>query len=197
MFDLRRVGKVRRIGQIDDLTVCLINFVNNTRCGRDKIKVVLPFESLLDYLKMKKSQKSAAESESERDTRFRFIVQRRIIELEFFERITKVRILCSVCGIHSAEHHRLNLLISRKRLITRLIVISYRITDHSVTHVFDRCRKISDHPCGKLITWYELACAESPHLNYFGNSSGRHHPHTCSPFYFSVHHPEEHNDALV
>ena len=79
IFDRGRIRKIGRIRQIHHFTVCLMHFIDNTRCGCYQIQVVFSLQTLLDDLQMQQSEESAAETKSKSDRCLRFILQRRII----------------------------------------------------------------------------------------------------------------------
>ena len=59
------VGVVGRVIDENRLAVHLVDLVHNRRRGGDKIEIVFTLQTLLYYLHVQKSQKSAAEAESE------------------------------------------------------------------------------------------------------------------------------------
>ena len=81
IINLRRIRHIRRICQIDHFSVCFMDFVNYTRRRCYEIQIIFPLQTFLDNLKVKKSEKSAAESKPKSDRCFRFKLQRRIVEL--------------------------------------------------------------------------------------------------------------------
>ena len=86
---------------------------------------------------MQKSEETAAEAKSERDGCFRLKSKRGVVELELFKRVLCFVVLCSVCGINSGVHHRLNLLKSGERLICGSFRVCYGIADSRIADVFD------------------------------------------------------------
>ena len=52
MLDLRRVGQIGRVRQIDDLAVGLIDLVDNARSRGYQVQVVFPLQTLLDDFQM-------------------------------------------------------------------------------------------------------------------------------------------------
>ena len=90
---LRRIGVVRGVVYIHGLAARLVYLVNNGRRCCDKIKIILAFKALLYDLHVQKSEKSAAETESQRHGSLRLKCQRRVIQPELLQRITQIAVL--------------------------------------------------------------------------------------------------------
>ena len=65
VLDLGWIRQVGRIGQLDHLTIFLMNTVYYTRSRGNQIQVVLTFQTLLNDFQMQKTQESAAEAKTE------------------------------------------------------------------------------------------------------------------------------------
>jgi len=63
--------------------ICAKYLVDNRRIGRDDIHIELTAEAFEDNFHVEEAKKSAAETESERDTGFGHVVKCRVIELKF------------------------------------------------------------------------------------------------------------------
>ncbi len=66
--------------------------VNNRRSGRYQVKIIFTFETFLNNLHVKQTEKAAAEAETECRRTFRLKFKRSIIEFEFFERVAQVAV---------------------------------------------------------------------------------------------------------
>jgi len=88
VVDLRRIGKIGGVGQVDHISVGLIDFVDYTGGSGHQIQVVLPLQPLLDDLQVQKPQESAAESKSQRYRRLRFKLKRSVVELQLLQRVS-------------------------------------------------------------------------------------------------------------
>ena len=130
-------GRLVGLGQLDDLTIGFIDLIDNTRCCSYKIQVILSLQTLLDDLKMKKSQEAAAETKSKGDRCLRFIIKGSIVELKLLQCVTEIAVLGTICRIKATINHRVYLLISRKRLCTGVVRIRYRVTHAGITDILD------------------------------------------------------------
>ena len=79
MLDFSRVRKVGRIRELDNLTVCLVYLVDNSRSGGYQIQVIFPLQALLYDLQMQKSQEAAAETKAQGNRGLRLKLQGRVI----------------------------------------------------------------------------------------------------------------------
>ena len=197
IFNLCRIRHVCRVCQIDHITVCLMDLVNNTRCCCNKIKVVLSFQTFLNDLQMKESQESTTESESKCYRCLCLKLKRSIIKLQFLKCISQVRILCSVCRIKSAIYHRIYFLISRKWFCTRILCIRDRISDTGILYILKTGCDISYHSCFKCVTWNELSRSKSSNFYNFCFRTCCHHKHRCTFFDRTFLDTAEYNNSLV
>ena len=136
VFNLRRIRHIRRIGQIDHFSVCLMDLINNTRRSCHQIQIVLSLQSLLYNLQVQKSKETTAESKPKGHGSLCLELQRCIIQLQFFQCIPQIRIFCSICRIQSTVHHRVDFFISRQRFCTRTCGICDRITHTGIFYIF-------------------------------------------------------------
>ena len=197
IVDLGRIRKVGRVGKIDAGSVCLVYLIDNAgRCG-DKIQIVLPFQSFLDNLQMQQSKESAAETKSKRRGSFRFIKQRRIVQLEFFQRVSQILVLRAVRRIHSAVNHRIDFFVTRKRLRTGIIRIRDRVAHAGISDILNAGGDITDHSCRQFVTGDQLSCSEISYFYDFLHGSGSHHADFRSFFHSSFHHTAGNNDTAV
>ncbi len=84
LFCCLNESRVRVVGRVVDVlhfAVCESYLVDNGRSSCDEVEVVLTFKAFLYYLHVEKSEKSAAEAESESDRSLRLERERSIVEL--------------------------------------------------------------------------------------------------------------------
>ena len=91
------------------------DLVDDRRRRRDQVHVVLALEPLLHDVHVQEAEEAAAEAEAQRLRDFGLVVQRRVVELELFERVAQRLVLVRLDGIESGEHLRLHLLEPRER----------------------------------------------------------------------------------
>ena len=197
IFDLCRIRHIGWIGQVDHFSVCLMDFIDNTWRSCHKIQIILSLQTLLHDLQMQKPKESTAESKPKSHRCLRFKLQRRIIELQFFQRISQIRIFCSICRIQSTIHHWIYLFIPRKRFCTRPRRICDRITDTGVLYIFQTGCDISNHSRAQLITRNKLSGSKISNLDNIRLCSCCHHPDRCSFFHTSLFDPAEYDDTFV
>ena len=93
---------------------------------------------------MQKPQKSAPETESERDGRLRLKGKGRVVELELFKRVAQVGIFCAVLREDAGKDHRQHLAVARQRFGRGIGGVRDGIADRRIAHRFDRRGDISD-----------------------------------------------------
>ena len=182
-FNLRAVGE--------------IDFVNYARNCSYEVQVVFSFESFLDYLKVKKTEESAPEAEAESSRCFRFITQCRIVELKFFKSVSQVFVIGSVCGVYTAEHHRIYLAVTGQRFGGGALHGCHRVADACVAHGFYRGGYIAYFSGGQLAAGLGIL---SSHISCFNNgkfSAGCHHSHCVSGLELALDYSHIYNNAFV
>ena len=125
---------------------------------------------------MQKAKEAAPETKAECDRCLRLELQCSVIELQLFQGIPQIRILCPVRRIQSAVYHRVYLLVARKCFGTRARHLCHRIADTRLPHIFQARRQIAYHPGRELLARNKLACAKEADLYDIRLSAGRHHP---------------------
>ena len=180
-FDLVGARIIGRIVNGDGLTGALLDFIDNARRSRYDVEIKLSFKPLLDYLHMEKSEKSAAESEAERDTRFRLEHKRGVVQTELFERVLGFVVFRTVGGIDSGVNHRENGLEAGKRLGGTVVREGHGVADFCFGDAFYRSRDIADIARRKHVEGFESAeRVEHSDLGRFEFRTGRHERYTVS-----------------
>src|SRR5512132_1213241 len=141
---------------------------------------------------MQQAQKSTAETEPQRLRSFRFKRKRRVVELQFLQRVAQALVFSGVRWIEAAKHHRFHGLESGKRFTSGALVSGDGITDprlldfldtrHEEAHLpsfhfrhFDRSRSVYPYTCD----FKDSAAGHHPDLRSFANSAveDAHHYH--------------------
>ena len=174
-----------------------MHLVDYTGRGGHQIQIVLPFQTFLDDLQVQKAQEAAAESKAQRNRGLRLKLQSRVIELQLFQCIPKIRIFCPVRRIHTAVHHGVHFFISRKRLLTGTLRIRHGISHPGILYIFQAGGDISHHTGAQFLARDKLPCAEIPDLHHFRLCPGSHHQ-DLRPFAdLSFLDPAEHDHAPI
>src|SRR5690606_24052666 len=90
-------------------------FVDDRRCRGNQVEIVFALKTLLDDLHVQHAEEADTETETERVGGLRLIEQRRVIERQLAERITKIFIVIGTDREHAGIHLRLDLLETRQR----------------------------------------------------------------------------------
>ena len=77
---------------------------------------ILALQALLNDLHVQQPEEAAAKAETERDRCFGLVDQRRVVQLQPFERIAQQRVLVALDRIQPGEDHRLGWPIARQLL---------------------------------------------------------------------------------
>ena len=139
-----RIRIVVRIVDIYNRAVCLHNFIDDGRERRNQVEIKLPFQALLNNLHMQHPQEAAAEAEPERCGTLGLKGQRRIIQLQFFKRVTQIGIAGTVQRVDPAVDHRAGRAITRKRLVSNSCSTGDGISNCSIRHILDAGGKVTD-----------------------------------------------------
>ncbi len=197
VVDLRRIRQIGRIGEIDHIPVGLVNLVDHARRRRDQVKIILSLQPLLNHIQMEQTEKAAAESESQRLGRLRLILKRRVVQLEFLQRVAQIRVLRRLRRVDAAVDHRLRLLVARQRLGAGALCVRHRVADPREAHLFDACLKVAHRAGCQFIGRNEFSRPEDTDLRHLELRAGRHHADLRALPHGPVENPHEDDHAAV
>ena len=103
--------------------------------GRNHIHIELAIQTFLHDFHVKQAEETATETEAQRHGRFRLEGQRRIVQLQFFQRGPEIFKILGLYGIKPGKNHRLDFLETGNGFIARTLHVSNRIADFHL-----RCR---------------------------------------------------------
>ena len=192
-----RVGIIGGVVDILHLAVCQCDTVNNRRRCGNQIQVVLPFQTLLDDLHVEQSQESAAETKAQRNGGLRFKGKGRIVQLQFFQRIPEITVLCAVCRIDTGEYHRVDLAVTRQRLCTGTVSVCNRIAHTGVSDALDGCGKIADFAGTQHALIHQRVGGHIASLHDGKFRAGRHQLNGIADLYRTLFYPDIDDNALV
>ena len=127
------------------IPICPDNFVDDVGRGCYQGKVIFPFQTLLDDIHMKESQKAAAETKPQGGGSFRLKHEGSVVELQFFQGIAEIVIIGVFHRIKAAVHHGGSLAITRQGLGSGMIFIRNGIPHPRIADVLDGRGKETDH----------------------------------------------------
>jgi hypothetical protein len=116
VLDGARIGVVVGVVHLHHGAVGLVDVVDDAGQRGHQVQVEFPLQPLLNDLHVQHAQKAAAEAEAQRCGGFRLKRQRRIVELQLFQRIPQIGVLAAVLGVDAAVHHGLGGAVARQRL---------------------------------------------------------------------------------
>ena len=105
MINQRWVGHSSRVMYFLYPSLLVVNHIRYVRNSGNHIHIKLTIQSLLHNFHVKQSQEAAAESETQRQRRFRLEGQRRIVQLKFFQRSTQILIIFRLNRVNSGKDH--------------------------------------------------------------------------------------------
>ena len=144
MVDVRRVGHVRRIVQLQHGSVAHVDMVDHRRRGRDEFNVVLAFNAVTDDLQVQKAEEAAAEAETQGGRRLHLGGKARVVEGELPDCIAESLEFAVVDREQAAKHDGLRGLEAGKRLRRGIALMRYRVADAGIPHLLDGCRENAD-----------------------------------------------------
>ena len=93
------------------------------------VHVVFALQPLLHDVHVQQAEKAAAEAESQRLRGFRLVAQRRVVQMQFFQRVAQRLVLVGFHRIEAGKNLRLDFLEAGQRLGGRLVRERDRIAD--------------------------------------------------------------------
>ena len=112
--------------------------------GGDKVEVKFALQPLLNDLHVQHAEEAAAEAEAQRHGGLGLKGQRGVVELQFFQRVAKIRVFAAVLGVNAAVDHRPHLAVAGQRLRRGVFHARHRVADLRFVHVLDARGEVAD-----------------------------------------------------
>ena len=135
MVDQRHFGHTGRVMHFFHPALLVIYEIRHVGYGRNHIHIELAIQTFLHDFHVKQAEETATETEAQRHGRFRLEGQRRIVQLQFFQRGPEIFKILGLYGIKPGKNHRLDFLETGNGFIARTLHVSNRIADFHL-----RCR---------------------------------------------------------
>ena len=186
-----------RIVDHDDGAVRLRDAVDDGGQGGDEVEIKLALQPLLDDLHMQHTQKTASEAKTQRNRRLRLERQRRVVELQLFQRVAQVGVLRAVLSVDAAVDHRARGAVAGQRPGGGTGGFGHGVAHAGVVHVLDACGEVAHVAAGQRLTRVKPDRAQVPDLDDLVLRAGGHHGHLHVAPERALHHAHEHDDAAV
>ena len=193
-------SRVRIVGWVVDMhdgTISQLQLVHNGRCGGDEVQIELTFQTFLNNFHVEQTQEAAAETEAQCFGGLCLEGEGRIVQLEFFQRITQVRVFCTVSRVHTGEYHWVYLAVARQSFYSRAGSVGNGITYAGICHIFNAGSDIAYFAC---LQFFCRNHGGRTHIAYFNNvelSAGCHHFDGHARSYGTFHHADINDNTLV
>ena len=135
--DLALVRPARGVVHLNQLAVSFSDLVTHAGSGGDQVKIELALQAFLDYFHVEQAEEAAAKTETEGNRTFRLEEERRVVQAQFFQRFTKLRVFMGVHGIQAREHHRLDFFESGQSFDRRVVIIGDGVPNLRVRYVLE------------------------------------------------------------
>ena len=133
----RWVRIILRVVYDKDAPVGQVEAVLDARHGHDDGLVELPFQPLLNDLKVQKAQEPAAEALAQRSGRILLVRKGCVVQLIFLQRLQERLVVVRCDRIDGREDDRLHFLEAGQGFLNRVRVVGNSIADPGVAHRFD------------------------------------------------------------
>ena len=138
------IRQFRRTVDLGQLPIRRRHAVENPRRRRDQVHVVLALEPLLHDLHVQQAEEAAAESEPQCDRCLGLPEEGRVVQAQFLERLTQLRVFASFHRIQAGKNHRLAFLEAGKGFEGRARGFGDGVADLRVGHRLDAGENESD-----------------------------------------------------
>ena len=145
---------------------------------------------------MEQAEETAAEAIAQRRGSLRLEMERRVVDLQFFQGILDVLIFLTFGRVDPAVDHGLHTFISGQRLVCRVVCQRDGITYSGVRHLFDAGTDIADLAGAKLCALHRSG-AIGTDLGHFVFLAGIHQADHIAFFDLPVKDPRVDHDPLV
>ena len=137
-LDLVGIGHVGRVVQVDlPAAMGQLDLIHHRRRGGDQVEIIFAGQPLLDDLQMQQPQETATETEAQRRRGFHLEAERGIVQPQLADRLAQLLEVVGIDREQAAEHHRLDFLKARQRLLGRLLGVGQRVAYPRLRHVLD------------------------------------------------------------
>ena len=165
--------------------------------GGDEVKVELPFQPLGDDLHVQEPQEPAAEAEAQGGAGLGFKSQRRVVELQFFQRVLQVGVVGAVGRVDAAEHHRRHGAETGQRFRRGARGRSDGIAHAGVPHGLDAGGQVAHLAGFQLVAGGQAGGAHMAHLHQLELGAGAHQADGVAGAHGALEHAHVDDDALV
>ena len=145
---------------------------------------------------MEKSKESTSETKAQSSRCLRLKNKGSIVYLKLLKCILNTLVLLSLCRIDTAINHGLNLLISRKSFVSRILSKRHSITYSSVLNLLDASADISYLASSQILSWNVRRCHNSD-LSYLVFFLCIHQKDIVSNSYLSINYTSVDNNTLI
>ena len=125
----RQLGESRGIVHFGHVAFLVVDAIAYVGHSGDDIHVKLAAKTFLNDLHVEQAEETASETEAERHRRLGRECQRRVVELQLFERCAKILEVFGLDGIDTGEDHGLDFLESLDGLVAWTGDVGDGITD--------------------------------------------------------------------
>ena len=198
-----RISSTReRSGSLDGFSistqgaVAQQDLVDDGRRRRDQLHVVLALEPLLHDVHVQQAEEAAAEAEAERLRDFGLVVQRRVVQLQLFERVAQRLVLVRFDRIEPGEHLRLDVLEPGQRRRRRARRERHRIAHLGGVDLLDAGDDEADFARRQRFARDRLRREHADLLAVVGGR-GRHEQDLVARLQRPLHHADQHDHADV
>ena len=137
LLDRGRIGHLGRASHLRSLAATQLDLVADVGRGRQQLEAVLALQPLADDVHVQEAQEAAAKAEAQGLGGLGLVAERRVVQGQAVERVTKVLVAVGVEREQAAEDHRLHLAVAGQRLGRRLPPAGQRVADSEPGDVLD------------------------------------------------------------
>src|SRR4029077_15697435 len=105
--------------------------IHDRRRGGDEVHVVFALEPFLHDIHVQETEEAAAEAEAQRLRYLGLVMQRRVVQLQFLQRVAQRFVLVGLDRIQAREDLRLDFLEAGERILRRSRRERHRVADRS------------------------------------------------------------------
>ncbi len=172
------------------------DFVRHVRRGGDQVEIEFAAQSFGHDLHVEQTEEAATESEAERHGGFRFVNQRRVVELELVERLTQLRELRVVDREQTRVDHRLRVTIALQRFRRGFLGGGDGVADLGLADVLGSGDHITDLARAQRLRRHHIG-ADHADLDRFVGHADAHHVQLLARAQLAIDHADVGDDAAI
>ena len=140
-----------RVVHLDPVALHGVDAVGDVGRRHQQVEVVLALQPLAHDVHVQQAEEPAAEPEAQRLRGLRLVGQRRVVQLQPLQSVAQLRVRVGVGREQAREHHRLDVLVARQRLLGASLGERHRVPHPQLGDVLEAGHQVAHLAGGQML----------------------------------------------